>query len=290
MNPREWCRAAARRRIAWLLAVIAACGSVTIGLTGPVLAGPSHVDVIEAEFLDQFNDERAARGLPDLVPSSGLAADALGWTQVMAATQDLEHSSAGRAEIIGRGYWSGQISVAFMESPAHRNLVVDPNLRRVGIGVVCDANDQMWVTAQFLRIDTSLPTRASSPASPQVTPRNEGSTCHSDAAAGSIRRLYLGYFSREPDRSGLNYWSTAVENGLPLTAASDAFSAAPEFQATYGSLTNSEFVDLVYRNVMGRNPDRNGSNYWVGRLRSGQTRGAIMAAFTESQEFRTRNR
>ena len=53
----------------------------------------------------------------------------------------------------------------------------------------------------------------------------------------------------------------------------------------YGSLTNRQFVEMVYLNVLGRPGDESGIAYWTGRLDSGKTRGAV-TGFSESSEFK----
>ncbi len=102
----------------------------------------------------------------------------------------------------------------------------------------------------------------------------------------SVVRLYLGYFKRIPDHSGLWGWVGALRGGQALKDISGAFSGSAEFQLTYGALNNSQFVTLVYQNVLGRSPDKAGFDGWVALLNSGTSRGEVMTGFTESQEFR----
>jgi len=100
------------------------------------------------------------------------------------------------------------------------------------------------------------------------------------------RRLYLAYFRREPDSGGLQYWTDKLGSGTPLAAVSASFAAAPEFKRTYGPLKDPDFVELVYRNVLGRKPDSGGLAYWVARLANRQSsRGGLMVGFSESPEF-----
>jgi hypothetical protein len=99
-------------------------------------------------------------------------------------------------------------------------------------------------------------------------------------------RLYHAAFVRLPDYDGLQYWRTQLDQHR-VTAAqvASSFVASPEFQATYGALDDTAFVDLVYRNVLGRTPDAGGEAYWVGQLRTGaRTRGGVILGFSESAE------
>jgi hypothetical protein len=101
-------------------------------------------------------------------------------------------------------------------------------------------------------------------------------------------RLYFAYFLRTPDYAGYQCWiNQHIINGQPLESISDVFAASQEFQLRYGSLSNEQFVTLVYQNVLGRSPDPGGSAYWVGQLNLGAlTRGQMMLEFSESTEYK----
>ena len=102
----------------------------------------------------------------------------------------------------------------------------------------------------------------------------------------SIVRLYSAYLLRPPDAEGFNYWLSFYESGTGLEEISENFALSTEFINTYGSLSSGDFVDLVYRNVLGRAPDVDGFNYWKGLLDSGAlSYGGTMLSFSESKEF-----
>lgn len=106
-------------------------------------------------------------------------------------------------------------------------------------------------------------------------------------SAAAIARLYRAYFNRIPDYPGLQYWIGRFQDGTPLNTISQAFASSPEFINTYGNLDNRGFATLVYQNVLGRNPDNGGLNFWVDQLQNGISRGAMMIGFSESPEYRT---
>jgi hypothetical protein len=101
-----------------------------------------------------------------------------------------------------------------------------------------------------------------------------------------VVRLYFATFLRVPDYSGLAFNAGLVKNGtITLTQLADFFTASPEFVALYGSLDNTQFVTLLYNNVLGRAPDTAGLNGWVGLLASGYTRGQVLLGFSDSVEY-----
>jgi len=117
--------------------------------------------------------------------------------------------------------------------------------------------------------------------SKEFVERTKAQVEHVDGT-GPVARLYRAYFNRPPDAKGLAYW---ISTGAGLDAISEAFAHSAEFQKRYGSLDDAGFVELVYRNVLGRRPDANGRRYWAGLLRRGTPRGVVMTGFSESDEF-----
>lgn len=104
---------------------------------------------------------------------------------------------------------------------------------------------------------------------------------------GPLVRLYKAYYKRWPDAGGYDYWIRKMKNGATLSSVSDYFAKSSEFQRNYGSLSNEQFVSLVYTNVLGRVGDQAGYNYWVKKLNDKRiTRGGLMIQFSESSEFK----
>ncbi len=101
-------------------------------------------------------------------------------------------------------------------------------------------------------------------------------------------RLYQAYFGRLPDAQGLRYWMGVRQGGYPMDSVSDQFTLSKEFINTYGDTSDTEFITLVYANVLGRTPDADGYAYWRSLLESGQiSRGQLMIYFSESKEYAT---
>ncbi len=102
----------------------------------------------------------------------------------------------------------------------------------------------------------------------------------------SVARLYLAYYLRPPDVGGFDFWLGWLSSGRSLEQVSQQFASLQEFRNRYGSLSDSQYVDLVYRNLFDRTPDAGGKAYWLDRLAKGMTRGRMMTNFSELSEFR----
>jgi hypothetical protein len=104
-------------------------------------------------------------------------------------------------------------------------------------------------------------------------------------AAAEVARLYDTTFGRLPDQAGETFWTHALESGAatPLQAT-QAFIGSAEFQATYGAVDDSHFVQLLFQNTLHRAPDGMGLAYWTTALETGQTRAQIVLDFSESAE------
>ncbi|MGI9611783.1 MAG: DUF4214 domain-containing protein [Acidimicrobiales bacterium] len=104
-------------------------------------------------------------------------------------------------------------------------------------------------------------------------------------ARAEVIRLYKAFFGRLPDSSGLDHWVDARRSGVGLNQVAEAFAGSAEFVNSYGSLSNRQFVELVYQNVLGRQADGDGLNHWTSVLDNGKSRGEAMVGFSESDEF-----
>jgi YVTN family beta-propeller protein len=103
---------------------------------------------------------------------------------------------------------------------------------------------------------------------------------------GPVARLYSAYLLRTPDVGGLTYWLGKYRGGRSLSWISSSFAASSEFRTRYGSLSNKDFVLLIYRNVLQRSPDAGGVAFWTKKLNGGTSRGQVMLNFSESSEYK----
>ncbi len=106
--------------------------------------------------------------------------------------------------------------------------------------------------------------------------------------AQQVWRLYQTMLDRAPDTAGLAEWTSRLAQGnTTLAGVAQGFVASNEFRATYGALNDQEFVTLLYRNVLDREPDSGGLANWVGSLTAGMSRASVALGFSESRELVT---
>ena len=105
--------------------------------------------------------------------------------------------------------------------------------------------------------------------------------------SGEMFRLYNAAFARFPDADGLKYWINEFSSGRNTRrVVAQSFLGSKEFAERYGTnVTNEKYVETLYTNVLGRNSDIEGYNYWVGNLNNGiETRYEALLGFAESAE------
>ncbi len=89
--------------------------------------------------------------------------------------------------------------------------------------------------------------------------------------AQQIQQMYIGYLGRAADAAGLAYWTEQVDLGNITVdqIRANIVNEQPEYLENYGQLTFSELAVKVYENLLNRQPDQAGLEYWVGQLESG---------------------
>ena len=105
-----------------------------------------------------------------------------------------------------------------------------------------------------------------------------------------IGDLYLTFFNRAPDSTGINYWLNELSAGSGRDMVMYYFMFSPEFNSfmngVYGDTStraeNYAVVDF-YRGIMNRLPEDDGFAYWLNRFRAAQCVGpAAVTAEVES--------
>ena len=122
-----------------------------------------------------------------------------------------------------------------------------------------------------------------------------------------VQQLYVSYFGRPADYYGLQNFSAALDKmGAPkdfaavqaavqadkagttaLSQLVNSFNSSPESVALYGN-DNSQigigkFVNAIYQNVLGRDADKSGFDFWVNAITTGElTKANAAAAITQA--------
>lgn len=96
------------------------------------------------------------------------------------------------------------------------------------------------------------------------------------ASVQNVIELYVAFFKRVPDADGMAYWISEMKAGKTIYNIADSFYYAglafPDLTGYTPQLTNADFVNLVYRNVLGRvdGADAEGLAYWTDQLALGK--------------------
>ncbi|UWR24417.1 DUF4214 domain-containing protein [Sulfitobacter sp. S190] len=102
-----------------------------------------------------------------------------------------------------------------------------------------------------------------------------------------VYRLYQATLDRAPDEGGFLAWVSQLAGGRDYLGVVGGFVQSPEFVTTYGNLLDTDFVELLYLNVLDRASDASGLQGWLDVLSEGGTRAEVVRGFAQSDEFRT---
>jgi hypothetical protein len=207
-------------------------------------------------------DDTVAQGVPYAYRVRAVNADGTGpWSETRVATVQKFHTE----------HWAFGTDVAAFVTRQYQDLLG----RNPGLGekqaAVLDITNGTWTTGDLIDALVARPERAH---------------------RGQIFRLYQAYFDRNADHAGAEYWGHQMtELGKTINVVSNSFASSAEFKAEYGNLTNTQFVTLVYGNVLDRTPDAEGLAFWTTALGNGSvTRGKVMTHFSESAEYKALSR
>lgn len=115
------------------------------------------------------------------------------------------------------------------------------------------------------------------------------------AKAAALRQditlVYNAGLDRAIDTSGLAYWSNMLNNGGSLRDLANGIISADEFAKLFGnpkSMSDTAFVEVLYKNVLDRAGEAGGIGYWVNTLASGtNSRADVLVGFSISAENKT---
>lgn len=98
-----------------------------------------------------------------------------------------------------------------------------------------------------------------------------------------VARCYQNILGRKADTSGLNTWSGKILSGNGGTEIVKDLIVSKEF--TNKKKTDAEFIDILYKSMLGRNADAKGKSDWMNCLNAGVSRIYVINGFAGSKEF-----
>ena len=86
-----------------------------------------------------------------------------------------------------------------------------------------------------------------------------------------VQIMYVAYYGRPGDADGLDFWAGKLEgvNG-DLMEIIDSFGHSMEFTERFGDLDNEELVNNIFLQLLGRDADSEGLNFYLNGLREGR--------------------
>ena len=102
-----------------------------------------------------------------------------------------------------------------------------------------------------------------------------------------VSRLYTEGLGRKYDVDGLNYWCDEIDRDPGrehlIEVAMNGCFHSEEFLNK--KLNNGDFVKVMYRTFLGRDYDKQGYDYWTGKLAGGMSRDEMISNCAYSEEF-----
>jgi len=95
-----------------------------------------------------------------------------------------------------------------------------------------------------------------------------------NATSTQLQELYVAYFGRAADPTGLDYWT---ESGITQAAFAANMYAQNEFKSAYGSKSVEAQVNQIYKNLFDREADVTGLTYWTQQINLGNLKVAEIA-------------
>jgi uncharacterized protein YkwD len=221
-----------------------AAALLAISPVAPQAAPSPSVVAIEQRMAELANQSRAAVGARPVAVDVKFAAASRDWSCQMARTDNFAHdpnfaAGGALAEIIAArsgadGDVGAQLHQQFLDSPAHREILLNPAYTRVGIGV-CVLNGY-WVTERFgtgtavaapapttptptTTAATVRSTPTTTPTTIRPTPTTTGRVQPMPRRAGLVRHPEPSSVQGPLDGSGELGAKQAGSGGLPFTGA-----------------------------------------------------------------------
>lgn len=107
-----------------------------------------------------------------------------------------------------------------------------------------------------------------------------------DPIIRDLNLLYHATLERSPDAEGLKAWYEIQSHGLPLSNVIAAFLSSQEYIHRHGTAqSNDDFINALYQNILGRDPDAPSLTLWGLALDAQQmSRSDVLIGVLKSEE------
>ena len=103
-----------------------------------------------------------------------------------------------------------------------------------------------------------------------------------EGSAIEVSRAYQSILHRAADAGGRSYWAEHLQTNDVMDLRVLLMSS-DEYRRRNGG-TDSGWISALYRDILGRNPETAGLNYWTGQAARGVPRPLIVAGFYQGRE------
>jgi hypothetical protein len=143
-------------------------------------------------------------------------------------------------------------------------------------------------TSAFQGGSASLTETVAQPTPPPASlPGVAGALTHSyEFYNDFVIAAYQRYLGRAPAASEVNYWVSAMQNGLSDEQVEAGFIGSAEYVGKHGG-SGAAWVRGLYQDLLGRTPTQAEVDYWVQTLNSGSNTAAVAYGFAASEERET---
>lgn len=100
-----------------------------------------------------------------------------------------------------------------------------------------------------------------------------------------VERLYNVVLDRPSDPVGKKGWVDSLRNGQTGAYVCRGFFGSQEFIARQRTMSDDEYVELLYSAFFGRSSDKGGKDYWLTQIAQGKPRESLIDCFINSVEF-----
>ena len=108
------------------------------------------------------------------------------------------------------------------------------------------------------------------------------------ASLNAIAGLYQSVLGRQADHHGIEFWTSAAENGVSLGHIAMSIMQSVESQTRHPMLFNGDNahdLELLYQGIFGRHSDAGGFVFWSNAMKAGLSLEEVASSFMVSEEM-----